>query len=528
MPPRTMELRFPALGVVRRMGLRTIGDGRAQAYPAPWAVNCRVYDNIDRRLRGGSRPGLTKYNATDFGTTIADIASVNTSTAASGASPILVVLVDSTLKTIEGGTASTPVAYLTDESDNVITDESANRLYVGTGTPPSSGFLVVGGQHAYAVTTSGITQMDPKSGDINTVVASAGTIPTNCTFGAVYRDRFCLSGEDNAIYMSRLGDYTDWDYGAHVDDSDRPVPFQLAIASEVGPLPTAMIPHKDASLLVASKRTLWEVSGNPGGDGTLRRVSENVGIISSGAWTRIEDSICFLSTDGIYRVQADGSGLEQLSEHKVPEELRDIDTSTTTISMGYEHDRRAVHVFLRTSGGSDTHWVYELQSEAWWPIRFAVNDHSPLAVTQHDGELILAGNDGYVRKIGGDDDDGTNIESHVVIGPLRLGQQNHFGRLLRLHGMIATGSGTVNWRVVTGDTAEDAADNAKTAIETFQSAGDYSSYVKASGAWTAGRADMAYPRTRAVWCCLWLQSTAKWSYEGCALETVQSGRWKGA
>ena len=48
-------------------------------YPAPWAVNVRLDGNIDRRLRGGSRPGLTKFAASDFGTTIADIRRLNPS-----------------------------------------------------------------------------------------------------------------------------------------------------------------------------------------------------------------------------------------------------------------------------------------------------------------------------------------------------------------------------------------------------------------------------------------------------------------
>jgi len=513
------------LGVARRANLRATPDYKGP-WPSPWSVNCRVYDNIDRRLRGGSRPGLTKYSSTDFGTTIADMISINTSSSAGGASTILAVLVDSTIVTVDGGTTATQVAYLTDESGNILVDASGNQLTVSSGTAPSSGFLIAGQQHVFAVTTSGITKMDPKTGQTDALAASDGTIPTSCTFGAVYRDRICMSGEDNAIYMSRQGDYTDWGYGAHVGDSGRPLAFQLSLAADVGPLPTAMIAHKDAVLLIGSQRSLWVVSGDPGADGTLQRVSENVGIISSRAWCKIEDQICFLSTDGLYMVGVDGSGLTPLSEDIVPQELRDIDTSTTTVSMGYEHDRMAVHVFLRTSGGSDTHWVYEMQTKAWWPVRLQ-DDHSPLVCCQHEGELLLAGGDGYIRKIGGDDDDGTAIQSHLVIGPLRVGMQNKFGHIVNLHGMIAASSGTVTWRIVTGDTAEAAADNAKLAIEAFQAGNDYSSYVHSSGDWTAGRANMSYPRTRTIWCCIWIQSVAKWAFEGVTMETSRSGPWRG-
>ena len=125
------------------------------------------------------------------------------------------------------------------------------------------------------------------------------------------------------------------------------------------------------------------------------------------------------------------------------------------------------------------------------------DDHSPLVVCQNQENLLLAGSDGYVRQVGGDDDDSAAIQSHVAIGPLRMGSPGHFGRMLKMHAMLASGSGEVNWRVVTGDTAEEAADNAKTAIETFQAEGDYSSYVKASGNWIGGRAILTYPRVRA-------------------------------
>ena len=79
----SLELRFPALGVIRRRVQERVAS--AVNYPAPWAVNVRLDDPLDRRLRGGSRPGLTKFVADDMGTTIADIASIGVSSAASGA-----------------------------------------------------------------------------------------------------------------------------------------------------------------------------------------------------------------------------------------------------------------------------------------------------------------------------------------------------------------------------------------------------------------------------------------------------------
>lgn len=525
MSKKSMELTFPRRGVVRRFSLRSTPDSRGP-YPSPWSSNVRVDDNIDRRLRGGSRPGLTKYSASDFGTTIADMISLNTSSV-SGAAETLLVLVDQLVKTGTGGTLATLTGYLTaDDGSTVITaDDGVTPITVSSATAPAAGFLLAGQQHVYAVTTSAIVKINPKTGAVNNLTASAGTIPTGCTFGAIYRDRMFLAGSDNTVYCSRQGDYKDWFLGDDVTDSGRATAFQLSLSADIGAKPTAMMSSRDSHLLIATARSLWIVRGDTT-TGQLSRISENVGVVSSRAWCEVDGMVYFLSDTGLYRASSDGSSLTPVSEEIVPAELRSIDTSTTTVFMGYEKDREAIHIYLKTSAGSDTHWVYELRSEAFWPVRLQ-NNHSPLAVCVHQGKLLLGGVDGYIRYVGGSNDDGTAVESHIAIGPLRLGKANHFGRMVSIHSSLAATGGTVTWRVVTGDTAEAAADNAKLAIEAFQAGNSYATYVKASGDWVAGRNIISYPRVRSVWAVLWLQSTALWGYEGVMVDTMESGRWKG-
>jgi hypothetical protein len=514
----TKNILWPMRGVVRREALRS-EPGFRGPWPAPWAVNVRVEDPIARRLRGGSRSGLTKYSLEDLGTTISDMVAVNVSSASGGASEVLFVLVDSSIKTFDNGTLSSSVAYLTNEAGAVITDEDENPITVSEGTAPASGFLVAGQQKVFAVTASAVVKMDPKTGQTENVSAVAGTIPTNCTFGAVYRDRLCLSGQDNAIYMSRQGVYGDFDFAVDASDSQRALAFQLSLAADVGPRPLAMIPCLDNYLLCFTSRSIWVVKGDPTAGGSLQRVSEEVGIVGPKAWVKTDTQIVFLSEDGLYSVNADGSNLTAMTPDVVPDELRNIRVTTTTVSLGYDQERRAFHIYLKTAAGSDTHWLYETVSRAFWPMRLQ-NSHSPLVTCKYRGELLLAGSDGYLRKVTGDDDDGAAIQSHVVLGPFRLGAPGHYGRMINLHAGLASGSGRVNWRIVTGDTAEEAAGNAKTAIEAFQSGGSYSSLVKQSGNWTAGRSIMAYPRVRAIWCCLWLQSTDKWAYESLLFDTT--------
>lgn len=519
MRQRRKELFFPFDGVSRQRRERT--DTQQATYPSPWGQNVRAVGPFERRLRGGSRPGLTKFFATDLGTTIADIVTMPVGSL-TGASEQLVVLVDSTLKVVTNGVLSEPLGYLTDESDNILTDESDTPIVVSTADAPSSAFLVTGQQKVVAVDGSSVLTMDSKSGAVDTLRATKGTVPTNSTFGAVYRDRLFLSGEDNAIYTSRQGDWTDWDFGQYFEDSGRAVAFQLSLSSAVGDVPTAMIAHNDRYLMCASRRSLWLIAGDPT-TGTLQKISDHTGIVNSRAWVRVDDRLYFLAEDGLYRINMDGSGLTPLSEQNVPAELRDVAASTRVL-MGYERDRRCIHIYV--GSGREGHWNFEIPQEAFWPVRLQT-DHVPAAICQHKGELILAGADGYARQVGGDDDDGSDIDSHVVLGPFRLGENGSFGRMDHLHGMTTSGSGDVTWRVVVGDTADEAGDKVKAAIAAANAGTSIAQYVHTSGTWGAGRSDNGYPRSRGVWCCLWLQSSSKWAYEGAVAKLAASGRWRG-
>lgn len=518
---RVLSLPFPASGVVRQPSVRDGADNAPGRF-SPWAVNVCLEDSIDRRMRGGSRTGLTRLIAAGV---VSDMLSVNTGSS-SGTGETLYILGDGSAQLLADGSLSDDIVYLVNDSGDYLTDESGNLITLGTGTAPAaseSAFLVAGQQHVLAITTSSVRTIDVKTGNIDVLTATSGAVPTGCTLGAVYRDRLCLTGEDNAIYMSRQGDYGDWDFGAHFEDEGRAVPFQLSLASEVGATPTALIPHKDRVMLAATSRSLWLISGDPT-TGELRRISEHTGIIAKRAWCRVDDTVLFLAADGMYSVGVDGSGLQRLSE-VIPEELRDIDLTETQVRLGYHHDRRAVHVYLITDGGGETHWTFEMRTGAFWPMR--MDDwQRPTAVCQYAGNLVLAGGDGILRTVGGDDDDGEAIESHLLLGPMRLGSVDYLGMIRTLHGILAAGSGTVTWRIVTGDSAEEAADNGKAAIEAFQAGESYSSYVHSSGEWTAGRSLTSRPRTRAMWACLWLQSTGQWAFEGATAQIAPAGRWR--
>lgn len=793
---KTLELRFPSAGVARRISFHESAQLRPP-YPTPWATNCRPEDPLASRLRGGSRPGLTLYADDLDGGVIDAILSVPIATA-SGVASKLAVVADDVLGVFDGGVYIAPTGDLLTEAGVEITTEADVNILVDTGGVPGACFLCARGQKVYAVASAGIVSLDLITGVVDSLTATAGTTPTGMTLGCVYRDRLVVAGADNAVYMSRQGDFADWDFGADVEDSGRAVAFQLGEAAEHGALCTAVVPFKDASLLLATEYGLWVVNGDPAANGTLRNVSRGVGIIGSTAWCLVQDArlgdrfvkngIVFLGRTGLFVVAPSGDGLKPVTEERIPEEL--IDVSLEAVSMVYSPDERGVYVFLtfddldahvtaeidnrsadtadlelfasaHANGGTNpwsttcwvkdldfsgvspwndagdtskavtmvsprhgllanhhtlivgdqvafvnridgseclrtiagieqvltvdvdvcylnadvdpgvtwykvlpsdvsdyitlvgspvvicdqeekafigeivslnvtaavvdrgtiqvmdirqrsasaagyfenvvvgdsghptflvldgelvimgthtgtnaaktiwydtrtrfyypdintsmsnldtastgyqlttydvsglvaaqagNHWFYDLARDGFWPIALQ-SDHEPLAAALHDGQVLLAGLDGTIRSIGGDDDyDSTgndDIESHVLIGPLRAAAPGTFGRLMNLRASIAASSGAVRWRIVTGETAEEACANGKLAIEAFQAGTSYSTYVAATGGLVAGRNGIAYPRTRAEWFVVWLESTAKWGYETMMIETEQSGK----
>jgi hypothetical protein len=307
---------------------------------------------------------------------------------------------------------------------------------------------------------------------------SAGARPSTI----VYRDRL-LTFSTNAITASRMGDHTDTGLSADVSDTMRPALFQLSEADAIGNDVVALVPHKDSFLLGFTATETWVLKGDPH-TGTLRQVSDEVGIVGANAWCKREDTVYFLSSSGLYAIGADGGDLQAISEDKIPEDLTGV--SDTTATLTYQHSDRGVYIHTT----ADIDWFYDTAREGFWPFNTGETD------------------------------------SHLLIGPLRLGSVDMRGLIQTLHGIVAAGSATVNWRIVPGQTAEEAADNGKAAITADLADGSYASYIQGSGTWTAGRSQTAMPRVSAMWACLWLSSAGTWAIEGITMKTLPAGLWR--
>lgn len=359
------------------------------------------------------------------------------------------------------GQAVSQNIYLTDDDGNRITDSAGNHIVIGVEV-----LVAHSDEIAYA---------DPGPD-------APASHPAQC----IYRGRF-IRPDGGVIFASRMGDYTNWDYSVDVSDSRRAFAIQLAEAGEVGDDVVALIPHKDMAMLAATATSLWVVRGDPTGDGSVRNISRDVGIVGAKAWCRDHlDRYYFLSSHGLYTVGAGGDGLQALSEDFIPEQLTGVTDADTTLV--YDHETRGVYIHIPTAGVS---WLFDTERQGFWPFKV-----------------------GYTG-------------SHVAMGPIMLGDGNTFGRLIQLHGILGQGSVDVVWRILVADTAEQVSANAKAAIEALV-AGNPPANIHSSGTWTGSGANhRSYPRARGKYMILLLSSTSgNWAWEGANAVIQPSGAWR--
>lgn len=330
----------------------------------------------------------------------------------------------------------------------------------------------------------------------------AGTRPSSI----VYRGR-TLTFSGRAVTASRVGDSADTSMASDVSDMLRATPFQFSEAEEQGSSIVALVPNDDQYLLAFTSGQTWVQQGDPL-SGPRQQVSDQVGIIGADAWCVAHDTVYFLSSQGLYSVGVNGGGLKAISEDVVPEDL--LSVSDTACTLTYQHSDRGVYIHK-----SGTDWFYDTAREQFWPFGTITRE------TTEDGDFVIAEDGDFVIT-----EDSEGSTSHVLLGPIKLGQADRLGLVQSLHGIVAESSDTVTWRIIPGDSAEEAAANGKLAITAALAGTSYASYVKADGSWSAGRSQTARPRVAAMWVCLWLQATGDWAYEGSQLQVVDGGWWR--
>lgn len=529
-------LSFPVAGVSASQNYRK----QEPPYTTPLAINVRGIDVIERRLRGGSRPGLVKVLATKFNTPIQGITSVNWIDGDGDPRQDVVIVAKGDIFVVREDEDVTEDPTLDMETTGVILAEDGTDIVFGNtvsqaGTIGSASFDSVERNGMLLIADTVLRQYSPASGIVGDVLAKTGsTIPAGQPLICRYRDRVFLAGENNVWYCSRQSDITDWDYGADFNDDGRAVIGAVSDAGRIGCKITAMIANNgDSSMLFSTENSIWMLTGDPA-TGDLRCISHEVGAISPTAWASSPDGLTlFLSCDGVY-VVAPGIAVSRFSERLLPSDLRNVDASANTISMAYDSEFDGFHLFISPNTGlAGSHWWIDNTNKAMWrvttpiagtvevPINMNPVAASRMVVAGRNPEVIIGCKDGYLRKFSAaaTTDDGQPIASKIFIGPVPLCSDDAQDAMIdEIHGIIGNAASGVSYKVFTGKYAEDVVDKASA----YQS-GTETAYA-ASGTWAQGRNKVVRVRARDPWCMICVEGTGIWTYEAIAITGKRLGR----
>lgn len=508
-------LSFPTAGIGRRLSY----SKQTRPYSTPYALNVRGVGTLERRERGGSRPGLAKLVATGLGSAITAVNAVTTVDSSGARLRHIVAVAGGKLYDFNGTTfVQNAPELLWEDGSQILWEDGSTIVFDSTVTAANP--VASTGAHQTAehngklyLADSYLMSYDPLTGIVETVQATSGTVPAGCPLICTYRDRIILA-HDHLWFASRSGDFTDWNYGSTFEDESRAVLGQVTFSGIIGEPITALIPFRDQALIIACENSLWVLKGDPA-TGSIVNLSSEVGVIAPDAWSLSPSGmLVFLSNDGLYMGGVTEAPV-RVSEERVPSEMRNVDVTAGNISVQYNPVEHGFNIFISATNS----WFFDYERKALWKDSYQAS-HFPVSTTLTDGSglraVVLGSTDGYLRVFSpsATNDDGTLFTSSIVVGPFRIAADDVRDALLsEIYGILADNSGSVRWSAYMGDSAEGVSD----AAESLHNS-------DASGIWTENRNRVQRPRCRGAWCAICLTSSSRWSFEAVSIVARQLGR----
>jgi len=491
-------LRFPVGGLVRRHAFQT-----QPPYTTPRALNVWPVGPEDWRQRGGRRAGLEKCCTGSAGATkfraLVPVPKASDTT------------YEYRLMCAAGNKWYYPV------SGGAMTEWATGTLTSTAGRVP----WVVRNSKVYYLDSGTLKVMDPYAPSLDTVVATAGSIPSSCDILRKYRDRLVMAKKRTQLwYMSRQSDYEDWDYTADSDDTQRAL---WASSTDLGTIQepiNAVAPWHDDYCVFGMDNSIWILRGDPAYGGQMNILSDEVGIISDDAWAYTpEGDLMFLDWSGLFLMPRGGGEIVPFSREKLPKDLWHVNPGSYDAVLRYDPPHCGFLLAITpVTGASEAdpgeHWWIDWPTKSIWQLEFPWAK-SPRFFEQFaftagsDHVLGLGCEDGVLRQFDDDgtDDDGTAIEAYCDIGPFRVGGNDYQTGILReLIGTLGKNSDDCTWKLFLEDTAEDCA-TATTATQT--------------GTWSGGRNRSKYPRRRGGAGLLQLYGAGLWEFES-AVAVIQA------
>lgn len=312
------------------------------------ATNVRVFDSLEGRARGGSRPGLAKYcaNAVVANTRIQDL---NYATVIANSAPSANTLGVRTIVPVVVANGTVATFNTTAVTNATVTGNSA----LAANAPFIFSTVLYG--KAYFTDGTSYKIWDGATNTTSDWTPSAGSLPgTDGTrvprLIEMWRGRIVLAGlasDPHNWFMSALGNPLDWDYAPATPVETQAVTGGTGVVGKIGDVINCIIPYSDDELIVGCDHSIWLLAGDPQGGGRFDMVSDTIGMAFGRPWCRDDAGVIyFFSTScEVYSLDRERK-LTNLTETSISPLLANTNLNEVLVRMAYDHAQQGVHLFL--------------------------------------------------------------------------------------------------------------------------------------------------------------------------------------
>lgn len=314
-------------------------------------LNVRAFDTQEERIRGGLRPGLSKYVSSqiDGSNRIQDINyAVTVLNAAPNTSSLFIR--DVRAMAISNGTVawfSSSTVNAANTSGNTTLNSSAPFIF----SAQLFGSIYITDGFGYKIWVSAnntTTDWTP----------TAGTLPgdppnTSGRLIEMWRSRIVISGlrtDPHNWFMSKLGDPLDWDYAPATVTEIQAVTGGVGNVGKMPDVINCMIPYSDDLLVFGCDSSIWLMSGDPQAGGRLDLISDTIGMAFGRPWCKSPEGVLyFFSSRGeVYQMIPNGSPPQSLTEDTIDPLLKNTDLNTTFVRMAWNDEEDGFNLWLTT------------------------------------------------------------------------------------------------------------------------------------------------------------------------------------
>lgn len=450
-------------------------DGGEYARTSRFLLNARGFDPALRRTRGASRPGIAKYIAQQFTSLVVAgvecfIQHLNT----------IVTTGSAAVQASQFGRVVSTVVVVEGELYRLLPGAIAfDTVTNNTGNTPAmneTGLIRSAANSQKLWMLDGVNNVvyspNLNTAELWTTTAGALPIDSDGNYGTLicnWRGRIVIAGvegDPQNVYMSKVGDPTNWEYFPALPSSIDAVAGNLPGSfGLIGDVVTALIPYSDDIMIVGCDSSIRILRGDPNDGGQVDLVTTAIGMAFGQAWCMgpLGEIYFFSNRCGVY-VMVPGMQPKYLSAD-IENDLQRIDTGVNGVCLAWDDTFRGVYLFISplAAPGEGSNYFWDQRNEAWFKDRYSNPKNNPLVACVFDGNLpedrtlLLGGWRGYVMALdpNATDDDGDAIESEVWLGPILTSNLDDV-TIRSLQAVMGENSGEVNCDIFAAETAEKA------------------------------------------------------------------------